>query len=106
MALYTTTFAADGSNLLCNVENSNIPYEASVAISGTFGSGTVTIQASYDGGTTKVTVAAADGQTAVSTTAAKSFFFKLGRSYTPIKLYATLTGSTAPTIAVSLADNG
>lgn len=106
MALYTTTFTADGSNLLCNVKKSNGAYEASVSFSGGFGSGTGTIQVSYDGGTTKTTVAAADGQTAISTTAEKSFYFKLGQSSsnTPIKLYATLTGSTNPTLTVNLAD--
>jgi hypothetical protein len=108
MALYTTTFAANASNLLCNVKKDNIPYEASVAISGGFGGGTVTIQASYNGGTTKTTVAAYDGQTAVSATAEKSFYFKLGRGEdsAPIKIYATVTGSTTPTLTVSLADNG
>jgi hypothetical protein len=106
MALYTATFAADASTLLCNVKKSNAPYEASVSISGGFGGGTVAIQVSYNGGVTKTTVAAADGQTAVSTNAARSFYFKLGQSSTntPVQLYATVTGSTTPTLTVNLAD--
>ena len=107
MALYTINLAADSSPLICNVKKSNMPYEASVSVSGSFGGGTLAIQVSYNGGATKTTVAAADGQTAVSTNAARSFYFKLGQSSTntPMQLYATLTGATAPTLVVNLADN-
>lgn len=103
-------FSVDAANTrICTVNrpSSAEEYFATVLISGTFGSGTVTMFISPDGGTTKVALKDI-GNTAISATAAAMFNIRLGNGATnsdaPI-LYATLAGSTNPTITVAVFDN-
>ncbi len=76
-------------------------------IFGTFGSGTVALNMSTDGGTTKVAIKKADG-TSYTTTAADNFQVELGcgsGNSDDIILYATLSGSTNPSITITAHDN-
>lgn len=82
-------------------------YEATIFVTGTFGGGTVVIQASPDNGTTKVTLKDTTG-TVVSVTANDVYNVRLGnanKNGDSIKLYATMSGSTSPTVSVAVFDN-
>lgn len=86
-------------------------YEVTVFVTGgggnNFDSGTVTIQASPDGGTTKVTLKDTGGNT-VSITTDDVYNVKVGHSGKlgeEIELYATMAGSTSPTVDVTVFDN-
>ncbi len=106
---YTTTFSADGSNLLCKaVKAANVTnWLGSFMAGGGFGGGTLTMQVSPDGGVTKHTVKDVNGAL-VSLTAAGMFTAPLGNGSTnanDLEVYATLTGATGPTLSVQLYDN-
>lgn len=115
MAKYTTSFTADASlTKICNVHMKKgvDQYFATVCIYGTggnnFGSGTVTMFVSPDGGTTKVALKDAISGTAISTTSSAMFTVRLGNGSTNsdnLMLYATVAGSTNPSISVTVADN-
>lgn len=107
---YTATFSADAANSqLCMVYKPREldSFYATVVISGGFGGGTLTLLISPDGGTTKVALSDASG-TAISKTTAGTVNIRLGIGGTltdaPI-IYATLVGSTTPTLTVTLFDN-
>lgn len=109
MAKYTTTFAADGTAFLCNVvKPRNLPiWQATVYIYGTFGGGTVALQSSPNGGTTKLALKDFSG-TAFTATADDNIPIQLGtgdKNSDRVKLYAVLTGSTAPSITIDVLDN-
>jgi hypothetical protein len=113
MATYTATISADGTVAVCNVHKPNGLdfWRASVYITGAggnnFGSGTVTLQSSPDGGTTKVTMKNLSGTT-YSATSNDSVNLSLGSGATnsdAIKVYAVMTGSTNPSVTVTVKDN-
>jgi hypothetical protein len=106
MAKYTATLSADGSVYVCNVHRDrNLDFfTGTVFITGTFGGGTVVISASLDSGTTKITL---PNPTGVAITANAAFNFTLagqGDLSEDIKIYATISGSTAPTVVISVYD--
>lgn len=112
MAKYTGTISAQNTSVyLCDVVRPhNQPYwYASIFATGTFGTGTVTIQASSDDGTTKVTVDDMGGN-AASFTANGMLNIALGGPSTNIaedqlKLYATIGAATGPDVDISVFDN-
>lgn len=103
--------SADASTVLANIHRraDSQSYAGSFFAQGTFGSGTVTLQVSIDGGTTKITVKDVLGNN-VSLSANGYQNFVLGNPSTDlgadqITLYATLVGSTNPSLTVALFDN-
>jgi hypothetical protein len=110
MAKYTATFTADASlTYVCTVNKvrSLTEWFATAFIYGTFGSGTLTLHVSPDGGTTKVPLLNTSN-TAISATAAAMANIMLGDGGTnsdALMIYATLAGSTNPTLVVSIFDN-
>lgn len=77
-------------------------YVGTLFASGTFGGGTLKLQASPDGGITKFDIPDASGNT-VAITAQSMRNLELGTG--GIRLYAVLTGATAPNIKLTLADD-
>lgn len=109
MAKYTSTIVADGSTLLCTIDrNRNLPsFMATVCAYGTFGSGTLILQISPDGGTTKLTIKD-NNSVAISLTASGTANIELltgSKNTDGLQLYATLTGSTNPSITVATFSN-
>jgi len=88
--------------------NGATSYIASIAIEGTFGSGSVTLQVSFDGGTTKTNITADGYGTIPSYTVPCVVGLTLGNgnknSASPI-LYATLSGSSGASVNVTVCDN-
>lgn len=109
MAKYTASFTSDGTVQLCYVikKRDFRDWLATIIATGTFGGGTITWQISADGGTTKTALKDISGADQTSN-AADNFTIELGSGGTvndaPI-LYATLAGSTAPNIAITVFDN-
>ena len=111
MSKYTVTLSGDGSTKVCEIDRRRADsnnWQGTAFISGTFGSGTVKLQFSPDGGTTKFDSKDWSG-TAISTTANAMFVTQpmgSGDKLTDfISVYATITGSTNPSVSVSLFDN-
>lgn len=113
MSKHTAQLTADESVKICSVSRGTEmdAYEVTVfAVDGGgngFGSGTVTIQASPDGGTTKVTLKDVGGTT-VSITADDVYNIRLGyagKLGEEIDIYATMSGSTSPTVDIVAFDN-
>lgn len=108
MAKYTATITADGSTQLAVIQRrKDAPrWMGTVSLSGTFGSGTYTLQWSPDGGTTKISIPDANGTTGY--TAATVLNLDLGNGShltdSPI-LYVLCAGSTNPSVTVTLFDN-
>lgn len=114
MSKHTAVLDADESVKIASVERgANLDaYEVTVfavgrAATNGFGGGTVTIQASPDGGTTKVTLKDVGGTT-VSITSDDVYNIRLGyagKLGEEIELYATMSGSTSPTVDITAFDN-
>ena len=83
-------------------------FRATVLIAGsTFGSGTVVLLVSADGGTTTAPLLDNTG-TAISAAAIEMATIELGAGSKlddALKIYATVTGSTNPIVAVDIFDN-
>lgn len=82
-------------------------WEATIFVYGTFGGGTVNLQASPDGGTTKINLRDVTG-TVVAVTANDAYNLRLGeagRNGAAIKVYATISGATSPSVSVDVFDN-
>lgn len=82
-------------------------FKATIAVSGDFDGGTVTLQMSPDGGATKINIRDVTG-TIASITANDAYNIELGLGSTNgdnIKLYATMDGSTSPDVSVAVFDN-
>jgi len=95
MALKSVAFTMDASKLLVGADGTTsfwLGGRGHAGAFGTFGGGTLAIQGSPDAGTTKVTLG-----TDVTWTANGLGNFLLPQGYT---VYATLTGSTTPSITV------
>lgn len=109
MARNTASITADGTTFLVNVHKpqSADSYKATIHIAGSsFGGGTVKLQSSPDGGTTKVDLKI--NGSAYSATANDVVNIELGnggKNSDSIKLYAVMTGSTAPAVTVTVHDN-
>ena len=109
MSKSTINLAANESKLLATAGRGSDmdAYEITVFVTGSFGSGTVTIQASPDGGTTKVTLRDVAG-TIVSITDNDVYNIRLGyagKLGEEIQLYATIAGATTPDVDVTSFDN-
>jgi len=110
MAKYTVNLNADGTYLIATIKKPGggvNAFEGTVHLTGTFGGGSVKLQTSPDGGTTKVDCKDISGS-AYSATANDMVNIKLGDGGTLtdcIKLYAVLSGSTAPNINATLHSN-
>lgn len=115
MAKYTATLSADGDTAVCVVDRRRGDannWQGTVFIYGgggnNFGSGTVLIKLSPDGGTTKIAAKDWNG-TAISATTASQFCMQpIGNGADNrefVTIYASLSGSTAPTIVVDIFDN-
>lgn len=103
---HSITFAADGTAYLATVVRRHADatdFVATVSYSGTFGSGTVKLQWSPDGGTTKIDIPSSS-----STSATVIGLGPLGNATKngdePL-IYAVLTGSTNPSLVVTMFDN-
>lgn len=109
MAKRTTTFTADASTLIgiARKPRNSDYYIATIFVFGsTFGSGTMAIQVSPDHGTTKITATNSAG-TAQTATANAVLNIQLGvgnNNTDYIEIYGTLTGSTNPSLTVSVWD--
>lgn len=82
-------------------------YKATVFATGTFGAGTITFLASPDGGTTKVPIRDESG-VIISLVADDMVNLNVGFAAdeaNAILIYAQMTGSTTPTVAVNVFDN-
>jgi hypothetical protein len=110
MTKHTVSIDADESVKICSVGRAcdASGYNITVFATGGFGSGTVTIQASPDSGTTKVTLKDVAGST-VSITSDDVYNIKdlgyAGINGEEIEIYATMSGSTTPTVTVAAFDN-
>jgi hypothetical protein len=113
MTKYTATITADGDYFLCDVNKKrdlvNFFYTGIVYGTGgnNFGSGTVTLKISPNGGTTKLALKDASGSD-ITSTADDNYTGQLAGGNTNSdapKLYASMSGSTAPSVTYVLYDN-
>lgn len=109
MSKYTATVTADGDTYLCTVNKKrSLPiWKATINAYGTWGSGTITFKVSTDGGTTKVPLQDYTGAS-ITLSANGNFNTELGNANTNSgapKLYATMAGSTNPSVTVDVLDN-
>lgn len=107
---YTTNLAAQNTSVkVCDIirRREADDWIATVVLTGTFGSGTVSLQISTDGGTTKATLNQEGTATAASATAAIALNIKCGNSSTnePAELYATIATATNPDVDIVVYDN-
>jgi hypothetical protein len=104
---HTAQITANESVFLCDARRivEKPMFKATIAVSGDFDGGTVTLQMSPDGGTTKINLRDVTG-TIASITAADAYNIELGFGGTNgdnIKLYATMDGSSESTTGVNVA---
>lgn len=115
MAKFTKTLTVDGDTAVCVVnrrKNDANNWTASIFTYGgggnNFGGGTVAMKISPDGGTTKIAMKDFTG-TAITGTAAYVFntqpIGNPNRNQDTLTIYASLSGSTSPTIIVDIFDN-
>lgn len=111
MSLYTGTLSAQNTSVqLCTIEKPRA-YEywyANVSITGTFGTGTVTLYLSLDGGTTRVPLVYDGTATSAAVTAAGVVNVKCGWpavNTTTATLWAGIGAATNPSISISVLDN-
>jgi hypothetical protein len=106
----STTIAADGAYLIGKLPHRQVAnqfYGTFAAYGSSFGGGTVVFSWSPDGGTTKIPLKDENGA-AMSTAANALFHRALGNGSTNsdfISIYATMTGSTTPSVTVAVYDN-
>jgi hypothetical protein len=112
MARYSITMGADASlTYVCDVHKvrEHNDWQATAFVYGTFGSGTVTLHVSPDGGTTKVPLLNTAGTAISIATAGAMVRTQLAGNESfngqAMKIYATLSGSTAPALNVVIYDN-
>lgn len=111
MAKYTKTLSADGDTQICQIDRKRADtnnWQATVFMYGTFGSGTLLIKFSPDQGTTKLAVKDWNG-TAISATSSAVFAMQPAGNGSAlgdyITVYASMSGSTNPSVKVDLFDN-
>lgn len=111
MAKYSATITADGATLICKVKRPAhaTVWQGTAFINGsTFGSGTVTLQASPDDGTTKIGMKDFNGTTISATANSVWPLAPMGNGNENdeyISIYANITGSTNPSLTVTIWDN-
>ena len=101
----TYNLTADGSTFIGKAQSPDRLYTAYLSISGTFGSGTVTVQTSADGGTTKLDLE--DAGSAITATADKNLNIQIPAtsfSDDAAEVYLTVSGSSSPDIDVVVID--
>lgn len=109
MTKYTATITADGDYYICDINKKRdlTEYRYAVNTYGSFGGGTITLKISTDGGTTKVAMMDASGGP-ITSTANDNYTGNWGNgannSDAP-KLYASMSGSTNPSVKFDLFDN-
>jgi hypothetical protein len=82
-------------------------YLATASVYGSFGGGTVNLQMSPDGGTTKINLRDINGVVAITDNNAVDIALGCGaKNSDNILLYAVLSGATAPSLTVTVHDNG
>lgn len=106
---HTAQIDTNESVFICDVRRivEKPMFKATIAVSGSFGGGTVTLQMSPDGGTTKINLRDVTG-TIASITANDAYNIELGYGSTNgdnIKLYASMAGATAPDVDIAVFDN-
>lgn len=109
MSKYTATITADGDYFICDINKKRdlTEYRYAANVYGTFGSGTVTLKISTDGGTTKVAMMDASGSP-ITSTANDNYtgnWANASKNSDAPKLYATMSGSTAPSVTYDFFDN-
>ena len=109
MSKYQTTISADGTVELGVIKRNtgNFPSELMFFGYGTWGSGTLTLYWSPDAGTTKIAMTDLSNAAVTSTVnfGIRSSFITGGKNSDKIHLYATLAGSTNPSLTVGFYDN-
>ena len=101
----TVTISADGVAAIATLPQAGGMWEGTVIVSGTFGSGTVTLGHSTTAACSTVNSIKDITGTAYSTTSADTVNVRLGiDKNNPTYLCATVTGSTSPTIALNVYD--
>ena len=109
MANYTSTLSADGTVELGTIKRNqeNRSSELMFFGYGTWGGGTVTLYWSPDGGTTKIALTDLTNAAVTSTAnfGLRSSFVTGSKNNNKIKVYATLTGSTNPSLSLGFYDN-
>lgn len=103
----TNTITADGTVKVGNCYKRNELCEATIYANGTFGSGTIAWEWSVDGGTTKQPIKDMT-QVAMTSTEDDSFGVKFGQANNTAKdlgIYATMSGSTTPSVTVGILTN-
>jgi hypothetical protein len=111
MTKYTGTITADGATAICVIDRRRSDannWQGTIFIGGTFGSGTVKVQFSPDGGITKFD--ASDWSGNPMYTSENAMFVNQpmsngDRNQDYITLYAVMSGSTSPSVTVTVFDN-
>lgn len=107
--ILTPNITADGSFLLTTVYKNRTynMYYGTIIAAGTFGGGTLTFTVSPDGGATKVPMKDITGNvTSLTAGGMANVPFGVGsRIDDGIQVFATMTGSTTPSVTVSIFSN-
>jgi len=110
MSKYSVTITADGDTFICDVNKKRdlVQWFAFVNVYGSsFGGGTVTLKISTNGGTTKVAMMDASGSP-ITSTAADNYTINVAggcKNDDAPKIYASMSGSTNPSVTLDLLDN-
>lgn len=109
MSKHSKSITTNESVFLCSASRGTVmdAYEVTVFATGTFDSGTITIQASPDQGSTLVTLKDTGGTT-VSITADDVYNIRTGyagKNGEEIGIYATMVGATSPDVQITAFDN-
>lgn len=109
MTRYAITVTADGDTYIADVVKKRDFYQwfGTFYASGTWGGGTITYKVSVDGGTTKIPLKDASGAS-ITSNADDNFTTNLttpAKLSQTTKLYASMAGSTNPSVTVTLDDN-
>ena|SRR6185437_13184733 len=109
MSKYTVTVTGDGDFYIADVNKKRglTEWLGTFNAYGTFGGGTITFKISTDGGTTKVPLQDYQGNS-ITLSANGNFNSVLGNASTNSgapKLYATMAGSSSPSVVVDLLTN-
>lgn len=109
MAKATQTITTNGDTLIGSLGSaSEQPFAiATLFAQGTWGGGTITWKISYDGGTTLINIKDNNG-VVMTSSANDTFNISTGmtnKASDVIKIYATLSGATSPSLTVGFFDN-
>lgn len=109
MSRHTSTITADGDTLIASVVKPRGAnnWMATIYAYGTWGGGTITWKVSTDGGTTKIPMKTISG-TSMTSNANDEFGTNRGnpgKNTETTNLYATMAGSSTPSVTVDVDDN-